>query len=131
MASTCIVRLISSKDHAMNKEELLKTIRQTGTDRYDTKRKPIFDGFYSQHKIDFFGTVVERDKLDSAVSKLKVEFATKTKADRGRSVQPDIMLIYKTQECEMVPNVYADVAESDCFCFKSTPLKALEEVKEI
>ena len=126
-----IVRLISSEDHAVSKEELLQTIKETGTDRYDTERKQIFDYFYGPHRVDFFGTIVETPELESSLQKLKDEFSAKAMGDRQKHVVPDIAIIYNTGRCDMVQHVYDGRLTSDCFRFIGAPIEALEEVREI
>ncbi len=131
MPKQYIVRLISSEDHDMPKQELIKQIRETGRDRYDVNRKPIFDDFYGKYKVDFFGTLVEATDLNKSISKMKNEFAEKTHGDRDRKITPDIALIYKADRCRMVQRVYEDQLASDCFQFLGNPKEALEEVREI
>ncbi len=131
MSKQLIVRLISSKDHDMSKAELIKLVRETGSDRYDKNRKQMFDDFYGKHNIDFFGTIVEEAKLDDYIAEMEHEFGTKTLGDRKRRVEPDIAIMYNASNCNMVQHVYEDRLTSDCFQFISSPKEALEEVREL
>lgn len=131
MANSYIVRLISSKDHAISKEELLAVIRATGSDRYDENRKQLFNKFYKKHNVDFFGTLAPDGQLDATLQRLKHEFAAKSRGDRGQSVVPDVAILYKADRCEMVEYVYEGVVESDCFRFKTDAKDAFKDVQEV
>lgn len=126
-----IVRLISSQDHTVSKQELIQTIRETGTDRYDKDHKQIFDYFYGPHKVDFFGIAVSKDDLEDFIITEVETFGHKTMGDRNTFIRPDICIIYDSGKCEMVKNVYEDKVDSDCFRFKTKPLNALIEVREV
>ena len=54
MSDNRLIRLISSKDHDISRDELVEIIRRTGTDRYDADRKHIFYDHYGKHDFDFF-----------------------------------------------------------------------------
>ena len=129
--SKVIVRLVSSEDHALSHDELVTQIRTLGTDRYDPDKTPIFNDFYVKHKIDFFGTMEEEDGLGAKLVHLKKEFAEKTLGDRGRLVTPDIAILYKPDQCEMIHGVYEGLIMSDCFRFRGKALDALQGVREI
>lgn len=132
MASEYVVRLISSRDHpAMSKSKLLEKIKTSGTDRHDKQRRQLFDDFYAKHGVDFFGTTVNGNDLEATIEKLKREFSDKTLGDRGGRVVADIAIVYKAEKCEMIPRVYEDQVNSDCFRFKEGPKAALESVREI
>lgn len=126
-----IVRLISSKDHDLSKQEILAHIKNIGKDRYDPDRKQIFDDFYGKHKVDFFGTIVEAKKLNKYLTDMKKDFGNKTMGDREKRVIPDIALIYKATHCQMIQHVYEDRLTSDCFQFIGNAKDALEEVREL
>lgn len=127
MATT--VRLISSAQHDVSKQELIDVIRKTGTDKYDPNRQKIFDDYYKSFVIDFFGSKTQDVEKDLA--QLQKEFMQKTLGDRGESVSADIAILYKESSCTMVQHVYPGQEQSDCYVFKSDPKDALIEVREI
>lgn len=126
-----IVRLVSSEDHDLSRKELSKIIRETGRDRYDEKRKQMFDDFYGKHQVDFFGTIVEATDLDKQIKHMQQAFGGKTLGDRGKHVTPDIAIIYNANGCNMIQHVYEDRLTSDCFQFVGSAKNALEEVREL
>lgn len=126
-----IIRLISSADHNIPKAKLLQIIKETGRDRYDEGRKQLFDDFYANHGVDFFGTAVSGDQLDAQIARLAQEFAQKTANDRSRAIVPDIAIVYDAKHCQMITDVYDDNTESDCYRFVGDPTDALHEVREI
>lgn len=126
-----IVRLISSEDHIISKKDLLQTIRDTGTDRYDKDKKQVFDYFYGPHRVEFFSTIVEEADVEDAIKRMKDEFGAKTLGDRQKFVTPDIAILYKADECDMVQHVYEERLTSDCFRFRKNPKSALIEVREV
>jgi len=127
--ATVLVRLISSADHAVSRDELVKTIETTGTDRYDATRKQQFDDFYAKHDIDFFATPVDESEMEDRLKELIREFSSKTASDRGRAIAPDIAIIYYAGRCKMMENIYNNTASSDCYQFIGNPLEALSEVR--
>lgn len=131
MPKQYIVRLISSGDHDISKQQLIKQIKKTGRDRYDTNRKQIFDDFYAKHNVDFFGTLVGVSDLNKSINKLKREFSTKTLGDREKQIQPDIAIVYRAEKCRMVQHVYGGRPTSDCYQFIADPRETLVEVREI
>ena len=130
MSDTYIVRLISSEDHNISKSELLRKIKSTGSDKYDSGHKQIFNDFYKKHDVDFFGIAIDDGKLNASLPQLKRGFAQKTQGDRGRRVVPDIAIIYKVDGCEMITNVYKNVVASDCFRFKTNAMTLLRKYEK-
>ncbi|MCL0138145.1 hypothetical protein M2T37_28090, partial [Klebsiella pneumoniae] len=64
MAKNYLLRVISSSDHDLSKDQLIDLIQKTGSDRYDKTRKQMFDGFYSQYNVDFFAVSADESNLD-------------------------------------------------------------------
>jgi len=126
-----LIRLLSSKDHNMSVDELIKIIKETGTDRYDKQRKQIFDHFYKKHNVHFFAEQTSEDNFEPKLNEALKMFPERTKGDRQIAVIPDIAIIYDASKCEMIMNVYDDHETSDCFRFKSDPKDALIEVRKI
>lgn len=124
-----LVRLISSSEHNVSKEELINKIKKTGTDRYNPERKQIFDDYYSKFQVDFFATECQKNDLEHCIHKSLTEFPTKTLGDRKYAVKPDIVIIYDSSKCEMIPNVYPKLQTSDCYRFKDSPKDAFLEVR--
>ena len=125
------MRLVSSKDHGMSRDELIKTIESTGSDRYDNARPQQFNDFYDKHDVHFFAELVTADSLERELSRMVREFPAKTKGDRGRAVIPDIAIIYDADKCEMITNVYDELDTSDCYRFSGKPIDALKEVRAL
>ena len=115
-----LMRCLGSHDHkGKNINELVKTIRKTGTDRYDSKRKMIFHEFYSKHNPDIFMSVINKvTKTNPSMKELIEEFYTKTTSDRKIGVRADIITIYNPKKLKMIKHVYDGQEESDCFTFK-------------
>lgn len=126
-----LIRLVSSVDHNMTRDELVKIIKKTGTDRYDPDRKQIFDHFYGKHDVHFFAEKTGKDDYDLVLKEMIEKFPGRTKGDRGVAVIPDIAIIYDATKCRMIMNVYDDHETSDCFQFINTPKEALIEVRKL
>lgn len=122
---------MSSKDHQLSRDELIRLIRNIGTDKYHQNRPVIFDDFYKDHDIDFFAVPTTTQNLERALVKLKATFPKKTTGDRGNAVVPDIAIIYNASKCIMVSDVYKGVKSSDCYKFVASPVDALVEVRAL
>jgi len=126
-----LVRLISSEQHHISRDELMRRIRETGSDRYDPNKDQIFPDFYGKYDVDFFAMPCEGDNLDNVISQMAQEFPAKTMGDRGESVHPDIAIVYDATQCEMIKNVYDELETSDCYSFRHDPKHALVEVRAL
>lgn len=131
MSGKRLIRLLSSQDHDIARDELVKIIKKTGKDWYDPKRKHIFHDFYGKHDFDFFAEKSDTKSLDRDITEAIKLFPGRTKGDRGYEVHPDIVIIYDGDKCEEFDGVYDYKSGSDCFKFKTTPLDALIEVRLI
>ncbi|MCA9309540.1 hypothetical protein KC973_04115 [Candidatus Saccharibacteria bacterium] len=126
-----LIRLISSEDHDISRDELVELIKETGTDRYDPDRKQVFDHFYGKHNVHFFAEKTDSDDYESLLQESITRLPERTKGDRGKAVFPDIAIVYDAAKCEMIMNVYDDHEASDCFRFKGNPRDALVEVRKL
>lgn len=126
-----LLRVLSSKDHDMNRDDLIKKIKELGTDRYDSARKQVFDDFYGKHRVDFFATEVDEKELEAELIDMVKKFPDRTFGDRGVAVVPDIAIIYDASKCKMIDGVYDYKEGSDCFQFKGKPKDALIEVRPL
>ncbi len=126
-----LIRLISSEDHDISRDELVNIIRKTGTDRYDRRRKHIFFDFYGKHDFDFFAGRSSTESLEEDIKEAVRLFPERTKGDRGNAVHPDIVIIYDSSKCTELDGVYDYKSGSDCFKFKTNPLDALVEVRVV
>lgn len=116
----------------MPKDDLIKIIEATGSDKYDKNNSGIFSEFYKKFNGDFFGTYVdEQSDLGMELSRLKQEFSEKTLGDRNESITPDLAIVYRADECRMVKDVYEEQEESDLFVFKTSAKNAFLKVVEI
>jgi len=131
MSNGRLIRLISSKNHGISRDELVKIIKNTGKDWYDPKRKHVFYDYYGKHEFDFFAQKSNTESLEKDIKEAVKLFPSRTKGDRGYEVHPDIIIIYKSDECEELDGVYDYKSGSDCYKFKSNPLQALIEVRTI
>lgn len=126
-----LIRVLSSKQHDMDVDALIQVIKETGSDRYDPKRKQIFDHFYGKHDVHFFADRTKNDDYEPKLREVIEKFPERTKGDRKIAVIPDIAIIYDASKCEMIMNVYDDHETSDCFRFKGNPKDALIEVRKV
>lgn len=131
MSNGRLIRLISSKDHDISRDELADIIRKTGTDRYDKKRKHVFFDYYGKHDFDFFAGESSVETLEKDINEAVRLLPSRTKGDRGYEVKPDIIIIYDSSKCIELDGVYDYKSGSDCYKFKSNPLDALIEVRVI
>ena len=131
MAKQVLIRLISSREHDMPRDNLVKLIRSSGSDRYDSERKQVFDDFYGKHNIDFFGTLVPEKNLEKELTRAIKELPQKTLGDRKYAIYPDIAIIYDPRKCTMIKNVYGWGESSDCYKFAGNPKDALIEVRSL
>jgi hypothetical protein len=131
MSGKILIRLISSKDHDINRDELVEIIRKTGSDKYDLKRKHIFHDYYAKHDFDFFAEKSTIKTLDQDITEAIKRFPDRTKGDRGYEVHPDIVVIYDGDKCEELDGVYDYKSGSDCYKFKTSPVDALIEVRNV
>ena len=131
MAKNYLLRVISSSDHDLSKDQLIDLIQKTGSDRYDKTRKQMFDGFYSQYNVDFFAVSADESNLDIELARLLNDFPKKTLGDRKQAIAPDIAIIYDADKCEMINNVYEELETSDCYRFIGKPERALVDVREV
>lgn len=131
MSSSRLIRLISSADHNIPRNELVKIIEKTGTDRYDSGRKHIFHDFYGKHDFDFFAGKSSIDTLEDDIKEAVKLLPSRTKGDRGYEVKPDIVIIYDGDKCIELDGVYDYKSGSDCFKCKVSPLDALIEIRVI
>jgi len=129
MSNQRLIRLISTKEHKITQDELVDIIKKTGTDKYDPKRKHIFYDYYGKHDFDFFAEKPTIESLEEDIAEAIRLFPGRTKGDRGYEVIQNIIIIYNGDECEELDEVYDYKSGSDCFKFKSNPLKALVEVR--
>ena len=131
MHSGRLIRLISSKEHDIPRDELVEIIKKTGTDRYNPDRKHVFYDFYGKHDFDFFAGHSKVETLEEDIKEAVKLFPSRTKGDRGYEVHPDIVIIYDSSKCIELDGVYDYKSGSDCFKFKTTPLDALVEVRAL
>lgn len=124
-----LIRLISSNDHNISRDELVEIIRSTGTDKYDKNRKHVFYNFYGKHDFDFFAGKSSVKTLEKDIEEAVKLLPSRTKGDRGYEVNPDIIIIYDSSKCNELDGVYDYKSGSDCFKFISNPLDALIEVR--
>ena len=124
-----LIRLISSKDHDIPRDELIETIRKIGTDRYDPKRKHVFYDYYGKHDFDFFAQKSTTETLEADIKEAVSLLPERTKGDRGYAVIPDIVIIYDGEKCIELDGVYDYKSGSDCYKCKTSPLDALLEVR--
>jgi len=120
-----LIRCIGSQDHqTKSKDELLEYIIETGTDRYDLSRKAVGHDYYKKWAPDFFAIKVKVEKTTAIFNEILDDFNQGAIADRGYSVNIDLILIYESSKCEMVKNVYEGQSESDLFTFKEPGSKS-------
>ena len=131
MSSSRLIRLISSQDHDISRDELIEIIKNTGTDRYDADRQHIFYDHYGKHDFDFFAGSSTTDSLEADIKEAVELFPSRTKGDRGYEVHPDIVVIYDGDKCTELDGVYDYNSGSDCYKCKVSPLDALLEVRLI
>ena len=131
MSDNRLIRLISSKDHDISRDELVEIIRRTGTDRYDADRKHIFYDHYGKHDFDFFAEKSSTKTLEKDIKEAVKLLPSRTKGDRGYEVNPDIVIIYDGDKCIELDGVYDYKSGSDCYKCKISPLDALIEVRTI
>ncbi len=131
MSNSKLIRLISSKDHDISRDELVEMINGTGTDIYDPERKHIFHDFYGKHDFDFFAGKSSIETLESDIEEAVRLLPSRTKGDRGYEVKPDIVIIYDGDKCTELDGIYDYKSGSDCFKCKISPLDALLEVRII
>lgn len=129
MSKQYLVRLIASSEHEIPRSQLVETIRKTGKDYYDPKRSQLFSDYYGKYQVDFFAERAEAVKLETKIAEMRSTFPDKSLGDRGRSVNPDIAVIYDASKCEMIKHVYPGSADSDCYRFIGEPKDALVEVR--
>ena len=115
-----VMRCLGSQDHPQRTtQELVEIIKQTGTDRYDPKRKIIFHKFYAKHNPDLFASPVKVSENTPSMAEVLKKFYTKTTGDRKIGVRADIVVFYDPKKLEMVKHVYKGQEESDLFKFKN------------
>jgi hypothetical protein len=131
MSKSRLIRLISSKDHDISRNELIDVIKKTGTDRYNPKRQHIFYDHYGKHDFDFFAGQSSVETLEADIKEAARLLPSRTKGDRGYEVNPDIVIIYDGDKCTELDGVYDYKSGSDCFKFKVSPLDALIEVRAL
>jgi hypothetical protein len=130
MPENRLIRLISSKDHAMSRDELVEVIKQTGTDRYDDQRKHIFYDHYGKFDFDFFAEKSTIKTLGDDIEEAVRLLPSRTKGDRGYEVHPDIAIIYDADKCIELDGDYDYKSGSDCYKCKTSLLDALVEVRK-
>jgi hypothetical protein len=131
MSENRLIRLISSKDHSISRDELVDIIKHTGTDRYDNQRKHIFYEHYGKFDFDFFAEKSTVKTLETDIGETVRLLPSRTKGDRGYEVHPDIVIIYDADKCIELDGVYDYKSGSDCYKCKVSPLDALVEVRKI
>lgn len=131
MTDQRLIRLLSSKDHDMSRDELVKIIKDTGTDWHNPERKHIFYDFYGKHDFDFFAEKSNVTSLEKDIAEAIRLFPVRTKGDRGNEVHPNIVIVYDGDKCEELDGVYDYKSGSDCFKFKTSALDALLEVRSV
>ena len=131
MSKRILIRLISSQDHDISRDELVKIILTTGTDRYNPDRKHIFYSHYGKHDFDFFAGASTVDSLEKDLEEAVRLLPSRTKGDRGYEVVPDIAVIYDGDRCIELDGVYDYKSGSDCYKCKISPLDALLEVRPL
>jgi hypothetical protein len=90
-------------------DDLVATIRELGTDRYDPQRKGVHEDFY-QFPVDVWagpclvsnGLHAYEQEGPSVMAELVDHFYGGTKADRGYSIRLDIILIYDLDQLEPI-----------------------------
>lgn len=131
MTNSRLIRLISSKDHDITRDNLIEIIKNTGTDRYDQKRQHIFYDHYGKHDFDFFAGQSSTETLEDDIIEAVRLLPSRTKGDRGYEVNPDIVIINDGDKCTELDGVYDYKSGSDCFKCKISPLDALIEVRAL
>jgi hypothetical protein len=131
MSELRLIRLISSQDHDISRDELIKIIQETGTDRYNSDRKHIFHDHYGKHDFDFFAGASTADSLEKDLEEAVKLLPSRTKGDRGYEVVPDIAIIYDGNKCIELDGIYDYKSGSDCYKCKVSPLDALLEVRPL
>ena len=104
-----ILRAIGSDDHPnLSMGELVKIILETGTDKYDSKRKGVSDEEFSGYDYDIQAGIVEiknsqivinkEDKIPSVFGDIIYHFYEHTHLDRGYAVRIVLFLIYDSKK---------------------------------
>jgi hypothetical protein len=117
-----VVRGVASSEHPNKSiDELIETIAQTGTDKYDPERKgDRYENVENKH-IDLFGvpaTIAE----DSEIFKVIVwGFYHSAKAIHGYPVRIDVVTIYEAKKLDQISHQYEgrDDIKDDGFAFKN------------
>ena len=122
-----VLRAISSADHELQKDELVRRIEQTGTDRYDPERAgDRYENIGGKH-IDFFGQT-RTIRLGKRLSLALLQgFHVYGAQLHGRpSPKMDIWLVYARSKVTAVPHYYEgrSTSKRDGYAFKDPAHRA-------
>ena len=104
-----ILRAIGSRDHPnLSMGKIVKIILETGTDKYNSKRKGVAHEEFSGYDYDIQAGTFEikdskiiinkEDKISSVFGDIIYHFYEHTPLDRGYAVRIDLLLIYDTKK---------------------------------
>lgn len=133
LGKTILVRGIASSDHQdLSVDQLIETIKLSGTDRYDPNR--IGDRYENIEgkKIDLFAFKFDVTDSSAMTQDLIWGFYHSALGYHGQPKRIDILLIYDNNQMEMVTHQYAgrEDIKNDGFVFKDST-KKLEALKAI
>jgi len=116
------IRALGSQEHeGKSQENLIKIIKQTGTDRYDSKREGDRYENVERKKIDFFAWKLKITKEFNLMKLFILEFYRWPKKSRGYPVKVDIIIIYDPNKLKTITHRYKwrrDI-KRDGFVFKN------------
>lgn len=128
MSTRRLIRLISSQDHHLTRNQLVAILQKTGSDRYDSARKTVAHDYYKNYQFDFFAEQSHVETLEDDIKKAIKLFPSRTKGDRRDETHPDIAFIYDRDKYEEFDGVYDYTSGNDCYQCKTSGLDALVEV---
>ncbi|MEM7034334.1 MAG: hypothetical protein AAF629_32625 [Chloroflexota bacterium] len=128
------IRGISLADHpGLGRRDLISTIQNAGTDRYDPHRQGIHHDYYAPFQVDLHAVPCEvTDQLrglddddyaaaDSVMAEFLADMYEGALAERGHPIRVDIFLIYDLDQ--LVPIIIEEGNNSLAFRFKYTQCK--------
>lgn len=126
MGQAIIVRGVASSEHPeKTKDELIRIIKQTGTDRYDAERTgDRYENVEGKH-IDFFGVPAIISPTSSVFETIVYGFYHSAIGIHGKPQRIDIVTIYDAEKVEQVVHRYegCDDIKNDGFAFKEPTQK--------
>lgn len=115
------IRGISLTDHpAYSPEQLIETILNLGTDRYDSQKAGVAHDFYQNYDIDLFAVPYDFEKGRAIFEEMLKDFYEGALEDRGYRLRLDLLLVYNLEHLLFVPVHYEENDfGNDAFRFKN------------